>query len=359
MSTSDHCDVVVVGAGLAGLSCAVKLSQAGRSVTVLEATDRVGGRVRTDVVDGFTLDHGFQVLLTAYPACQELLDYESLRLRPFDPGALVRSGGVFSLLGDPWRQPGQAIRSAVSPVGSIGDKIRIARIRRRSKSGSLTDLYQRPQSSTEEYLRQAHFSETMIDQFFRPLIGGALLDESLQTSSRMFEFVFRMFAEGDVTLPADGMAAIPRQLVERLPRGALRLHSSVASLAGRTVTLTNGSQISANQVVIATESDAAARLLNDQSIATQWNQATTFYYAADRSPDDRKWLMLRGDDCGPVQSAAILSNVAQEYSPPGRTLISVSLGGNPAGNRRRPRRQQRRHRRDRPTCPAPIVWMVW
>jgi phytoene dehydrogenase-like protein len=281
--------------------------------------------VRSDVVDGFTLDHGFQVLLTAYPACRELLDYQALRLRRFPPGALIRHHHRFSLLADPWRQPGKAISAALCPVGTWGDKLRLAKLRHRVSRGSLEDLYQRPQSTTIQYLQQAKFTPQFIDQFFRPFLGGVFLDESLQTPSRMFEFVFRMFAAGEAAVPAEGMAAIPRQLVERLPRGTLRLQSSVLSIHDRTVTLSDGRQLRAEHLVIATESDAAARLLGRDELATAWNQTTTIYYACDHPPGKQKSLMLRGDEQGPVQTAVILSNVAAEYSPPGKSLVSVSL----------------------------------
>lgn len=320
-----HHETVVIGGGLAGLSAAVKLAESGREVVLLEATDRVGGRVRTDVVDGFTLDHGFQVLLTAYPACRELLNYDELRLRRFDPGALVRCNERFSLLGDPWRRPTQALQTAFSPVGTISDKLRLAKIRRASRRGTLTDLYRRPQSSTLDYLRSAGLSDPFIDRFFRPFIGGVFLEAELHTSSRMLEFVFRMFSSGDVAVPADGMAAIPRQLAERLPRGSVRLQSAVTSLQGRTVHLSDGQQISTDHVVVATESNAAARLLGKPELATEWNTATTVYYAADSAPNDRRLLMLRGDESGPVQTAVVQSNVAKEYAPSGRALISVSV----------------------------------
>ncbi|MGB7344114.1 MAG: FAD-dependent oxidoreductase, partial [Pirellulaceae bacterium] len=194
MSNNDSSDVIIIGAGLAGLTCASQLTKAGRSVTVLEATDRVGGRVRTDVVDGYTMDHGFQVLLTAYPACQKILDYPALRLQKFDSGALVRNNGRFAILSDPWRQPTKAIQTALSPVGSLGDKLKIAKLRAASSRGSLDDLYARPHQPTIDRLQSDGFSAAMIDQFFRPFLGGVFLEESLATSSRMLEFVFRMFA---------------------------------------------------------------------------------------------------------------------------------------------------------------------
>jgi phytoene dehydrogenase-like protein len=316
---------IIVGAGLAGLACAVRLHERGHSVKVLEASDRVGGRVRTDIVDGFTLDYGFQVLLTAYPACRELLDYDALRLRIFDAGALIRSKGTFATLADPWRRPSQAIATALSPVGTFGDKLRIARLRRLCSQGSINALYQRESETTIDRLRHMGFSSQMIDSFFRPFLGGVMLDESLAASSRMLEFVFRMFAEGDVAIPAEGMGAIPRQLAERLPYDCVQLRSSVVSLDHPYVTLSDGSRLEASSIVVATESSAAARLLGNSSVDTPWCGATTLYYAADRAPDNRKMLMLRGDEKGVVQTVVVLSNVAPEYCPSGRALISVSI----------------------------------
>ena len=318
-------DAIIIGGGLAGLSCAIKLTKAGKSVTLLEATDRVGGRVRTDVIDGYTLDHGFQVLLTAYPACRELLDYPALRLRAFDPGALVRHGGKFSLLGDPWRRPSQAFSTALSPVGTLGDKLRIARLRKASNRGSLDELYSRTPQTTLERLEQSGFTPTMIDQFFRPFMGGVFLEESLSTSSRMLEFVFRMFSSGDIAIPADGMGAIPRQLAESLPRGTIELQRTVSKVSDRSVTLTNGETLTADHIVVATESSAAARLLDIEKLETKWSSATTFYFAAEQTPDNRKLLMLRGDEQGAVQTAVVLSNIAPEYAPAGKSLISVSV----------------------------------
>jgi phytoene dehydrogenase-like protein len=166
----------------------------------------------------------------------------------------------------------------------------------------------------------------MIDGFFRPFIGGVFLDESLTVSSRMLEFVFRMFSAGDIAVPADGMAAIPRQLAEQLPRGSIRLRSTVAALDGNQIQMTDGSSLTGDVVVVATESSAAARLLGAEDYDTEWNQTTTLYFAASQPPDVRRMLILRGDESGPIQTATVLSNIASEYAPNGQALVSVSLG---------------------------------
>ncbi len=346
MNTASTYDVAIVGAGLAGLTCANVLHLRGKSVVVLEASDRIGGRVRTESVDGFTLDYGFQVLLTAYPACRELLDYESLDLRPFEPGALIRSSGKFSILADPWRAPSQAVATAMSPVGSFLDKLRIAKLRRQSRRGTLEDLYQRPETTTRERLGAIGFSDAMINSFFVPFLGGVFLDESLSTSSRMLEFVMRMFAEGDIAIPSQGMAAIPKQLAEGLPDGCIRLRSTVTHLDAnnhldaKQVTLSDGEVIQAKHVVVATESNAAAKLLSLPTLATQWSGTTTMYFASGSGSmphETRPMLMLRGDELGPIQTATVLSRVAPSYAPPGQTLVSVTLSDqiakpNPCGD---------------------------
>ena len=328
MSNERHHEVIIIGGGLAGLSCAVQLADSGVHSAVLEATDRVGGRVRSDVINGFTLDVGFQVLLTAYPSCQKLLDYSALRLRYFDPGALIRQSGRFTELADPWRNPGKAWATATNPVGSVADKLRIWRLRSKTCRGSLAELYERPHQTTEQYLRDFGFSERMLDQFFRPFIGGVFLDESLSVSSRMLEFVFRMFSMGGIAVPADGMAAIPRQMAERLPRGTINLQSSVVRLEGNRVVLANGDSLTGDHIVIATESNAAARLLELPEIQTSWNETSTHYYSSPQCEQKYKSLILRGDESGPIQTATIISNVAEEYAPQNSSLISVSLSPN-------------------------------
>lgn len=319
-------DCIIVGAGLAGLAAARRLTQSGKDVLLLEAGDRVGGRMRTDHVDGFTLDHGFQILLTAYPACRELLDYDALELCSFEPGALVRVQETFKMLADPWRQPSRLLETLLHPAASATDKVHVGLLGLRLARRNLHQLYTAPQQSTNERLHAEGFSPTFIEQFLRSFLGGIFLERELSTSSRMFEFVMKMFAAGSAALPARGMQAIPQQLASRLPSGTIRLNATVDAIQERTVTLTDGSRMTARTaLVVATESSSAARLLGRPELATAWNSTACLYFDAPQAPLDAAALVLNGRDPGPVNHLAVLSNVAPQYAPAGRALISASV----------------------------------
>ena len=221
--------VVIVGAGLAGLSCAVALHEAGVDVVVLEASDGVGGRVRTDRIDGFLVDRGVQVALTAYPELVRQFDLDALELQRFDPGALVWRQGKGSAVSDPFRLPTTTVSTLLSPIGSVGDKLRIARLRARLRRVDPAQLLAGDDVTTVTALRGAGFSETVIQRFFRPLVGGIQLDPDLGDSRRMFDVIFRMLADGDAAVPAGGMQEIPHQLASQLPAGTVRLGATVAS----------------------------------------------------------------------------------------------------------------------------------
>lgn len=322
-------DVVIVGAGLAGLSCARRLERAGVSIAVLDASDAVGGRVRTDEVDGFLLDRGFQVLLTAYPEARQQLDYQALDLKRFLPGALVRHGGAFHALTDPWRRPGRALQSLFSPVGSLGDKLRVARLRSRVRQGTLEDQMRQPETTTLEMLEEAGFSRGMIEQFFRPYLGGIFLEPELRTSSLMFRFVFRMFAEGDASVPAGGMGAIPRQMAAHLSDGVVRLGASVAKVELGRIELASGDRLEARAVVVATDGPMARKLVGE-SVSAHMQGVTCLYFAADEPPIDEPVLVLNGEGRGPVNNLCVPTQVAPSYGPSGASLVSATVLGVPS-----------------------------
>ncbi len=300
--------VTIIGAGLAGLSCARELKAHGVDSILLEASNHVGGRVHTDVNEGFLLDRGFQVMLTAYPECRRLLNYEALELKKFYPGALVRFGGKFHRLADPWRHPAEAAASLTTPIGSFMDKVRISSLRTSVTQVPLPELFLRPETTTKQALINYRFSSKIIDRFFRPFFGGIFLECELETSSRLSEFIFRMFSEGEVTLPAKGMTTIPHQLGHELD---VRLNTVVTELP-------------AGAVVVAVEEPSAARLFGETPAAGA-RSVDCLYYAAETAPLSEPILVLNGEGSGPINNCCVVSSVAPAYAPAGASLISVSV----------------------------------
>jgi phytoene dehydrogenase-like protein len=317
--------ILIVGGGLAGMACARYLQDAGRECQILEASDGPGGRIRTDVHEGFRLDRGFQVFLPAYPDARQLLDYDALDLRAFEPGACIWHQGRFHTLADPLRCPHLALATLFSRLITLGDKYRTLALRCRVSRGSLDDLMHRPQVRTIDHLRELRFSDAMISRFFMPWLRGIFLEPQLETSSRKFEFVFRMFAQGGAALPAQGMRAIPLQLASKLKPGTLRLHTPVVRVEPGRVTLADGQTLQSPAVVVATDRPAAARLLGE-SLLLRGCRSRCLYFAAPSPPRRGKLLLLNGmQDQGPVSHVAVLSEVAPSYAPPGQTLICAAI----------------------------------
>lgn len=335
-------DVLVIGAGLAGLRCAGLLAEAGVKTLVLEAGDGVGGRVRTDELDGFLLDRGFQVLPTAYPEAGEALDYDRLVLKPFYPGALVWADGRFHLAADPSRRLLDAMRHARAPIGTIGDKLRLLRLTGAVNAPDDDDLWGWPDIPTADALAQAGIGPQMIDRFLRPFLGGVFADLDLQTSARMFAFVWRMFAAGPTAVPEHGMGAIARQLAGRLAHGTVVLDTPVQAVAAHDpragsaapvhATLRSGDVLAARAIVVATDELAAARLLDATTAPRRGRALTCLYFDAPEPPIALPVLALDGMRQGPVTNLAVMSAVSSAYAPPGRALVSATVIGLPAAD---------------------------
>lgn len=340
MSSIDS-PVLIIGAGMAGLTCAVYLKQAGVDALVLDAADGVGGRVRTDVVDGFRLDRGFQILLTAYPEARRLLNYTALDLQQFRSGALIRdhtsdtSDNWMTLL-NPFQEPFSVFQTLASPIGTLGDKLRIFELMRRTQELPISELFRQTPTTTLALLHEIGFSDRIINRFFRPFFGGVFLEDALTTSSNFFEFCFRMFFSGDAAVPARGIGAIPEQLAGRLSPGQIRLKTLVRRIDGNSVVLDSGETLTGSAVVLAVDAAQAAVLLGTAGqegpapTEQSFNRTTCTYFAAPKSPEPipaKKLLMLNPDRSSAVHNLAVMSDVAPNYAPAGRTLISVSTQG--------------------------------
>ena len=317
---------IIVGAGLSGMSCAIELAKRNRSFRIFEAGDAVGGRVRTDVVDGFRLDRGFQVMLTAYPESQRILNYDSLEFQKFKSGALIRFGGEFCRVSDVVKHPLDLPGNLFSQAASMADKIKIASLRSSVGKLSIAQIAESENVTARQRLQQFGFSEKIIESFFRPFFGGVFLESELSTSRRMFDFVFKMFAEGDVVLPRLGMGQISQQMASLLPEGSIQLNSPVQSVSAGAVTLESGETVTGDKIIVATDQSNAMKMKGNPEV--QSCGVTCLYFHAKKSPINEAILVLNGDETdGPINNLCVPSDVSDAYAPTGSSLISVSVIG--------------------------------
>lgn len=326
VAMADSGQVLIIGAGMAGLACAKVLGENGIRSTIFEASNRVGGRLGSETLDGFTLDRGFQIFLTSYPEARRQLDYDGLYLKKFRNGAIVRQGGRFHRFVDPRRRPSELPTTALSSLASLGDKFKVLRATTKIANGGL------PHESTIDRLKKTlGFSDQIIERFFRPFFAGVFLENELATSSRMFDFTYLQFAAGEAALPARGMQAIADQMAGRLVKSEIVTGCAIQAVDGRTIHFANGGRATGRAVVVAVDATAAAKLLPSVPMprAEGWTGTTCVYFAADRSPVGEPILVLNADD-GPINNIVVLSDISPAYAPPGQSLVVCTVLGDHA-----------------------------
>lgn len=320
--------VQIVGGGVAGINCARHLQQRAIPFRLIEASDGLGGRMRTDPVDGFRLDRGFQVFQSAYPEAKLALDYEALQLVPLIAGALVRRNGKWFSMVDPSRHPGYALGTIFNSIGNLADRLRLGKLLWNALRVPLEHCMDAPNDkSTAELLRDDYgFSSDFIEQFLRPWLSGMFLESKLETSANFFRFVLKMLSTGKVYYPRTGIQAIPDQLASTIAPESIELRRSVQGIEADAIVFEDETR-PASQIVLAVPLHQAAQWIGD-SLANRTHAATTcVYFAADRAPITKPILMLNGEGDGPVNHVFVLTNASQDIAPAGRALISVSLVG--------------------------------
>jgi phytoene dehydrogenase-like protein len=370
----ERVEIAVVGGGLAGLTAARHLRRAGRDVHLFDPNVEPGGRVRTEVVDGHLLDLGFQVLLTGYPAVQEELDLAALKPCSFEPGCVVVRDGKHYSLPDPFRTPSRWMEALLFPLATLGDKFKTRALRHRLKQEDPRDIFAAPERMAAGALRNLGFSERFLSTFWIPFFSAVFLDPPLEVTSRMFNFVFRSIALGDIVVPCQGMGAIGRQMAANLPAGSYHPSTLVRSIAmeegrvrGLTITAAPTTSISgaegqatagltraipggrsaaaprraeaeetrtitADSVILATGAEEARRLVKLDLPALEPLGVSVVYFSTTRSVTDERLIFLNGGGSSPGHHVVFMSNICPSYAPAGSQLISVTILGTPEGD---------------------------
>lgn len=317
-------DVLIVGGGLAGLACARDLAGYGFGVRLLEASDGVGGRMRSDPHEGFVVDRGFQVFNTSYPQVRRRFALRDLRLRPFTPGILVHTEDGTLRFEDPTRGRRRPGDLRPGRLAGTRDLIALAALSGRDMLAPAGWLRRGEDRTTRTALAAAGFSEEFVERFFRPFLSGVFLEDQLETSSRVFHLVWRSMLRGTLCLPGAGIGAVPRLLAEGLPPDALRLGTPVTRLTDDGVEVDAGGELTARAVVVATGPGPAARLLPGLSLPG-YRVVTTYYHTATRSPLAEPVLLT--DTRRRFLNTCVLSEAVRGYAPPGMSLIATSVLG--------------------------------
>lgn len=315
--------VYIIGAGASGLAAARVLEDNGYSSTLVEAEKKIGGRLQTDIIEGYALDHGFQVLLTAYPAVNKYVDLASLNLSYFQPGAVIFSGGRQSVLGDPLRQPSMLLKTLLTPAASVKDKFLVYRLTRHLKAKTINAIFDTPEMSTLEYLKAYGFSPVVIENFFIPFFTGIYLEDKLSTSSRMFEFIFKMFSQGKASLPANGIHDVAQALARPLKRSAIRTSTTVVKIErdNRRIHLESGEVIKADYIILATNSDKVLTGYHTEVIS--WKKCTTLYFKAAQPASNRQLIGLISDSDAIINTLSYAPRVDTQKDK--EVMLSVTI----------------------------------
>ncbi len=320
MEKSDK-KIHIIGAGLSGLVAAIVLERFGYHPIIIERDNHIGGRLQTKKVKGYQVDVGFQVLLEAYPKLQEYAKLDQLQLKSFEPGASIYLNSKWEVLGDFTRSPKLIFRTLSSSIGSIKDKLKIFKLSQSLKKKSIEEIFNSPDLKTIDYLKDYGFSEAIIDSFFIPFFGGIFLEDELKTSSRMFEFIYKMFSEGKVSIPKNGIATLPKHLAGQFKNTEIWLNTTVKEVRSDKILLENDKAIHSDYTIIATEANNLVSNLKNQK--TSWHCCDNLYFITPEIKIDSNFIGLL------PQKDALINNIVfieeKKAKKEGQYLLSVTV----------------------------------
>jgi len=310
--------IAIIGAGVSGLVAAINLEKAGYSPIIYDKKDRVGGRVQTDYIDGEVFDKGFQVLLPNYPAVQKYLNLELLHLKYFSSGAFVFKKDYRSKLGDPSRDFDLLFPTLFSSLASISDKFKILKLSRKLSKKSFENIFNSDSQTTLEYLKNFGFSEKVIENFFRPFYAGIFLEDSLRTSSRMFEFTFKLFSNAKAGIPEKGIQAIPNQLANKLKKTTFHFNTTIESVINNEIKFIDGKSTQVDFVIIATDPSKLIPNLNNQK--SDWKKVDNLYFEVKNRVINLPMIGLVAEDDALINNFHYLKLASAD-----RQILSVSV----------------------------------
>uniref|UniRef100_UPI003F6CA097 FAD-dependent oxidoreductase n=1 Tax=Polaribacter sp. TaxID=1920175 RepID=UPI003F6CA097 len=312
----------IIGAGISGLIAAQVLENHGYHPTIIEVTDKVGGRVKSDIIDDYILDHGFQVLLSSYPAAQKYLDYKALDLQELLPGATIFKNGKTQTIGDPLRSFSMLFPTLLSTIGNFSDKRKILQLNTLLKKKKIAAIFKEDEKTTLQYLQDFGFSNDIMTKFFKPFFSGIFLENQLETSSRMFEFVYKMFGEGKAVLPKGGIQEISNQLKDKLKNTSFVFNQNVKEVLDSKIILGDESEIKTHITIIATEASALISNLKNQE--TSWKSCHTFYFETNTKIINKPLIGLVADDNALINNIFYHTSIATK-SKGNKELLSVTV----------------------------------
>lgn len=311
----ENMPIIIVGAGLSGLAAALELESQNKTCLIIEQNAKVGGKVQTDFVeDSYFLDHGFQVFLPAYPALKKWLPLLNLQLKPFKAGAILNVQGNLTRVGDPLRHPETFFETAFKNYGTLKDKLLILKLKNEVLNKTAENLLNSSQQSSLDYLIQYGFSEKMISNFWFPFFSGIFLETQLQTRAGFLLFLYKMFSENPVAVPAQGVGELPQKMAALLKKTEIIFNTEVIEVKADEVVLKNNKKIQ------------GARVIDTRPTQKSWGSVTTLYYAAPVSPIDGAWLYLNSKaNKYLVNHVAVMTEVSKAYTTKNDSLISVNV----------------------------------
>lgn len=321
MNKADY-KINIIGAGISGLITAQVLENFGYHPTIIESSDTVGGRVKSDNYNNYILDHGFQVLLSAYPAAKKYLDYSTLELQPLLPGATIFKGGKSQTIGDPLRSFSLVLPTIFSSIGTLKDKIKILKLNTYLKKKKISNIFSDDEKTTLQYLKEFGFSNQIINDFFAPFFSGIFLEPNLETSSRMFEFVYKMFGEGNAVIPKNGIQAISNQLKENLKNTTFIFNSKVKEVLDHKVILTDNKEIKSHINIVATEASNLVGNLKNQEV--EWKSCDTLYFETTNRNLKKPIIGLIADKNSLINNIFYPTSITSS-SKGAKELISVTI----------------------------------